>query len=70
MLGVIEALAMEAMAVTPEFFMLFGAAELPKARSRLLTVRKGRRVILIEAQPRSARREPPTRRPTSIGSPG
>lgn len=46
MLGLLEALVMEAMTVSPEFFLLCGAPSLP-ARPRWLTVRRGDAVRLV-----------------------
>jgi hypothetical protein len=48
MLGFFESVLVELLSIGPEFFLLAGAPELPRHR-RLLTVRQGRQVALVEA---------------------
>lgn len=47
-LGLLESVLVDLMSVGPELFLLAGAPELPRRR-RLLTVRHGRTVALVEA---------------------
>lgn len=48
MLGFLESVLVELLSVGPELFLLAGAPELPRRR-RILTVRQGRHVALVEA---------------------